>query len=158
MLGVSPLELAMIVVIGLVIFGPDRLPKYAADAAKFVRDLRRMASAARQDLTQALGDEMPDLDLGDLNPSSFLKGNVLNLLDEATAPPSGNGSSGNGSSNGGSSNGRTRGPRGASGGPVDPVAGTDDASRLDAADASAPQTDPRPTKPAGPRSYDADTT
>jgi sec-independent protein translocase protein TatB len=112
MLGVSPLELAMIAVIGLIIFGPDRLPKYAAEAAKFVRDLRRMASSARQDLTQALGNELPDLDLGDLNPTTFLKGNVLDLLDDATAPASGNGAHG----------GRPRGPRGASGGPPDAVA------------------------------------
>jgi sec-independent protein translocase protein TatB len=152
MLGVSPLELAMIAVIGLIIFGPDRLPKYAADAAKFVRDLRRMASAARQDLTQALGDEMPDLDLGDLNPSSFLKGNVLNLLDEATSPTNGNGS-GNGV------NGARTGPRGASGGPPDAVsAAAGDAADSNPVHPSAPaggrgSGDSRPS-----RGYDADTT
>jgi sec-independent protein translocase protein TatB len=151
MLGVSPLELAMIVVIGLIIFGPDRLPKYAAEAAKFVRDLRRMASSARQDLTAALGNEMPDLDLGDLNPTTFLKGNVLDLLDDTTAPTNGNGSNG----------ARTRGPRGASGGPSEAVSagpGGDDAPDVTSVHPGEPtggagSGDSRPS--AG---YDADTT
>ena len=77
MFGIGTWEFAAILVVGLLIFGPDRLPKMAADSARFVRDLRRMAASARADLTEALGTEMPDLDLGDLNPKSFLKGNVL---------------------------------------------------------------------------------
>lgn len=147
----------MIAVIGLIIFGPDRLPKYAAEAAKFVRDLRRMASSARQDLTQALGTELPDLDLGDLNPSTFLKGNVLDLLDDATSPTNGNGAS---------STGRGRGPRGASGGPPSAGVGTvaatgDDADDASAADADQPGDSARSRGSGESRSrgnYDADTT
>lgn len=152
MFGVGPWELAAIAVVGLVIFGPEKLPKMAADAARLVRDLRRMAASARQDLTEALGTELPDLDLGDLNPRSFLKGNVLDLLDDTDPRPT------NGSGSG------ARGPRGASGGPPNDAlpggrtggfttAGDGDDGR-DATTAD----DATTTPDAGPSSYDADTT
>jgi sec-independent protein translocase protein TatB len=146
MFGVGPWELAAIVVVGLVIFGPERLPKMAADAARFLRDVRRMAAAARQDLTEALGTELPDLDLGDLNPKTFLKGNVLDLLDDEPE------ASGNGSGN---NSGKGRGPRGASGaaanadrpGPNRPrPAGAEPSSEVDGSASDEPS------------NYDADTT
>ena len=36
-------EVLLLAVIGLVVFGPDRLPKAAADAARLLRQLRSMA-------------------------------------------------------------------------------------------------------------------
>ncbi len=148
MFGVGPWELAAIAVVGLVIFGPERLPKMAADAARFVRDLRRMAASARQDLTEALGTELPDLDLGDLNPKTFLKGNVLDLLDDDSGSASGNG---NGST--------VRGPRGASGGP----SSADQPRPTRGRPASSPSTsdnssDGEASSSDHPSSYDADTT
>ena len=54
MLGMSPWELIAIAVIGLLVFGPDKLPKLAADAARLLREIRRMASGAQQDLKDSL--------------------------------------------------------------------------------------------------------
>jgi hypothetical protein len=119
-----------------------------------------MASAARQDLTQALGNEMPDLDLGDLNPTTFLKGNVLDLLDDATSPANGNGSSNQGAV--------PRRPRGASGGPPEGVgSGAAAPSDVDGGDVAADSVDGEETNGPGDAGsgrsrrrggFDADTT
>jgi sec-independent protein translocase protein TatB len=69
-------ELAVLAIVGLVIFGPDRLPKVISDAARAFRELRKMARGAADDLKAELGPEMADLDLASLHPrrlvSSFL--------------------------------------------------------------------------------------
>lgn len=53
-------EIVIIAVVGLLVFGPERLPRAAADAAKWLKQIRVMASGARQDLADSAG-----LDLGD---------------------------------------------------------------------------------------------
>jgi len=69
-------ELALLAIVGLVIFGPDRLPKVISDAARALRELRKMARGAADDIKAELGPEMADLDLASLHPrrlvSSFL--------------------------------------------------------------------------------------
>jgi sec-independent protein translocase protein TatB len=95
--GVGGWEWIAIALIALLIFGPDQLPKLAADAARFLRDVRRIVTNARAELTQAIGTEMPDLNLRDLDPRSFLKDNVLDLLDDTTkqGPTNANGAGSN---------------------------------------------------------------
>ena len=44
MFDVSPLEMLVIAVLALLLLGPDKLPQYAAEAARFIRQLRTMAS------------------------------------------------------------------------------------------------------------------
>lgn len=61
-------ELIVLAIVGLVVLGPDRLPKAAADAAKWMRELRKMARNATQDIKAELGPEMADLDLASLHP------------------------------------------------------------------------------------------
>lgn len=61
-------ELLVLAVVGLVVFGPERLPKAAADAARLVRQLRAMARNAAADLKAELGPEMADVDLASLHP------------------------------------------------------------------------------------------
>lgn len=53
-------EILLIAVIGLLVFGPERLPRAAADAAKWLRQVRTMATSARQDLADSAG-----IDLGE---------------------------------------------------------------------------------------------
>jgi sec-independent protein translocase protein TatB len=76
-------ELILLAVVGLVVFGPDRLPKAAADAVRAVRQLRTLARGAAADLKAELGPEMADLDLASLHPRRF----VASVLDD-DAPPS----------------------------------------------------------------------
>ena len=66
MFGIGWPELLVIMAIGLIVVGPERLPKYAEDAARLLRQLRRLAEDASVDLKAELGPEMADLNLSDL--------------------------------------------------------------------------------------------
>src|SRR3954454_12064809 len=70
-------ELVLLGVVGLIIFGPDRLPKVASDAVRMLRELRTMARGAAADLKAELGPEMADLDLASLHPRRIV-GSILN--------------------------------------------------------------------------------
>jgi sec-independent protein translocase protein TatB len=65
-------ELIVLAVIGLIVLGPERLPKAAADAARMLRQLRAMARDATADLKAELGPEMADLDLASLHPRTMV--------------------------------------------------------------------------------------
>jgi sec-independent protein translocase protein TatB len=77
-------KIAVLLVLAIVIFGPDQLPKVAAQAGRTLRELRRLAEGARQDLTEGLGPEFAEFDLADLNPRTFVR---KHLLDEFEADP-----------------------------------------------------------------------
>jgi sec-independent protein translocase protein TatB len=77
-------ELVVLAVLGLLIFGPDRLPKVASDAVRMLRELRTMARGAAADLKAELGPEMADLDLASLLPRRIV-GSIL--TDDADQVP-----------------------------------------------------------------------
>jgi len=66
------MELIVIAIVGLIVLGPDRLPKAASDAAKMLRQLRAMARNATADIKAELGPEMADLDLASLHPRRIM--------------------------------------------------------------------------------------
>ena len=79
-------EVFVILVVALFVFGPDRLPTMAKQAASFVRDLRTMVANARRDLSSSVSDlgiDEEDLrTLSDLrNPRSFVRKKVLDGVD-----------------------------------------------------------------------------
>ncbi len=81
-------EILVIAVIALVIFGPDRLPKAAADAARLLKQVRGMAANARRDLADSAGLDLTDTidtvkSLGDLHPRRIAR----QLLDDEQSPP-----------------------------------------------------------------------
>jgi sec-independent protein translocase protein TatB len=84
-------EIIVIVVIALLVFGPDRLPKVAADAARMLRQVRVMAASARKDLVDAAGleddGEMAQVvrDIKDLDPRRAVQGVLTD--DPAPAGP-----------------------------------------------------------------------
>ena len=65
-------KLLILAVIALVIFGPNELPKIAAQAGRALRDLRKIAEGAKNDLREGLGPEFSDFDIEDLNPKRFV--------------------------------------------------------------------------------------
>ncbi|MFD0582694.1 Sec-independent protein translocase subunit TatB [Dactylosporangium darangshiense] len=73
-------EFIVIILVGLFIFGPDRLPKAISDGVKMLRQLRQMARNATGDLSKELGT---DIQLEDLHPKTFLRKHLLSEEDEA---------------------------------------------------------------------------
>jgi len=81
---VFDLSLTKIMVLGvlaLIIFGPEQLPKLAAQAGRALRDLRRIAENAKADLQEGLGPEFQDFDINDLNPRSFVRKHLWEEFD-----------------------------------------------------------------------------
>src|SRR3712207_7174180 len=73
-------ELIVLVLVGLFIFGPDKLPKAISDGLRMLRQLREMARNATGDLSRELGT---DIQLEDLHPKTFLRKHLLSEEDEA---------------------------------------------------------------------------
>lgn len=69
----GPFEIAVLVIVGMVVFGPERLPELAKDAARMIKTLRELAQGARTQLRDELGPELADLDLRSLNPRVALQ-------------------------------------------------------------------------------------
>lgn len=68
-------EIIVLAALALLVFGPDHLPKAAAQAGRFVRDLRTMAASARKELSDSadLDGISADLkSLADLHPKRIL--------------------------------------------------------------------------------------
>jgi sec-independent protein translocase protein TatB len=80
--GINAWEIMAIAVLALLIFGPDRLPGLAADAVRLLREVRKMATGAKQDLRDSLGPEMGDLSISDLDPRSFVKRNLFDPIND----------------------------------------------------------------------------
>ena len=83
-------EIAVIAVIGLLVFGPERLPRAAADAAKWLRQIRGMATGARQELADSAGLDLTDAvdsvkELRDLHPRK-LAASLLEDPDDDDSP------------------------------------------------------------------------
>lgn len=79
-------EVLALGVIGLLVLGPEKLPKFAADAARMLRQVRRMASTAREDVRRELGPELQGISLEDLNPRTALRKHVLDDLNGDANP------------------------------------------------------------------------
>ena len=73
-------KLLVLAVISLVIFGPHELPKIASQAGRALRDLRRIAESAKNDLREGLGPEFADFEIEDLNPKRFVQTHLLGDL------------------------------------------------------------------------------
>lgn len=74
-------KILVLAVIAIVIFGPDKLPKMAAQAGRALRELRRMADGATRDLREGLGPEFSDFDVRDLHPGNFVRKHLFEDLE-----------------------------------------------------------------------------
>ena len=80
-LDLSMTKLLILGVLAMLIFGPEKLPQLARDAGRMVRQFRGMAQQARSELRSELGDVVPDFDIKDLNPRTFVR---KHLFDDET--------------------------------------------------------------------------
>jgi sec-independent protein translocase protein TatB len=65
-------KLLVLMAIALVIFGPNELPAIASQAGRTLRDLRKIAESAKDDLREGLGPEFAGFEIEDLNPRRFV--------------------------------------------------------------------------------------
>jgi sec-independent protein translocase protein TatB len=79
-------KLLILAVIALVIFGPNELPKMASHVGRALRDLRRVAEGAKNDLREGLGPEFADFEIEDLNPKRFVQKHFLDDLNGDAVP------------------------------------------------------------------------
>jgi sec-independent protein translocase protein TatB len=75
-------ELMALAVVALLVLGPEKLPRYAADAARFLRQVRNLANDARSEVTKELGPELDGLNLREMNPRALLRKHLLDGLDD----------------------------------------------------------------------------
>ncbi|MEV6182139.1 sec-independent translocase [Streptomyces sp. NPDC052015] len=75
---IGALELVTIVVLAVLVFGPDKLPKVIQDVMRTVRKIREFSESAKQDIRQELGPEFKDFEFEDLNPKTFIRKQLEN--------------------------------------------------------------------------------
>jgi sec-independent protein translocase protein TatB len=91
MFNIGPWELLVLAFVGVIVLGPERLPGLARDAANVLRQLRDMATGARNQLKNELGPEFSDVDLQALrdlralNPRTAISRALLGDDDDVAA-------------------------------------------------------------------------
>ena len=63
MFGMGWPEIAVILIVGMLLFGPDKLPGMARQAGRFLRTVRQMAENAKNDLGREMGTDLSGVDL-----------------------------------------------------------------------------------------------
>lgn len=97
-------EILVLIVAGLFILGPDRLPEGAAWLGRTIRQVKEYATGAREQLRSELGPEFDDLrkpledlrGIRDFNPRTAVTKHLLDGENPLNPPLNGNGN-GNGS-------------------------------------------------------------
>lgn len=78
-------EFLILLVLAIVLFGPEKLPELIRKAARLLRYVRTMAGSAQQQLGRELGPDFENLDFRDLNPKAFVTKHLLEGVDPIVA-------------------------------------------------------------------------
>ena len=71
MFDINGWEFIVVLVVALLVIGPERLPEYSAKLAKLVRQLRGMADTAKVQLREQMGPEFDDVDWKSYDPRQY---------------------------------------------------------------------------------------
>jgi sec-independent protein translocase protein TatB len=85
--GVGLPELAVIALVAVLVFGPDRVPELARQAGQLVRKAKKFADAARDELREELGPEYADLELSDLDPRTIVRKHIIEAMNDDDDEP-----------------------------------------------------------------------
>jgi sec-independent protein translocase protein TatB len=68
-------EMIVIVIVAVVVFGPERLPDFARQLGRLVRTVRQMADNAKADLQREMGEDYTTLrdEIRGLDPREMMK-------------------------------------------------------------------------------------
>jgi sec-independent protein translocase protein TatB len=83
MFGVGIPEIMVIAFVAVLVFGPDKLPEFARQAARLVKTMRTFAHQARDELREELGPEYADLNLRDLDPRAIVRKHIVEAMNDA---------------------------------------------------------------------------
>ena len=82
MFGIGVAEFMVIGLVALLVFGPDRLPDFARQAGRMVRQVREFTKHARDDIRAELGPEYADFELTDLDPRRAIRKHILEAWED----------------------------------------------------------------------------
>lgn len=71
MFGINGGELLLLLVVAVVVVGPERLPRYAEQLGAWVRTARRFALTAKDRVAEELGEDVGDVDWAALDPRRY---------------------------------------------------------------------------------------
>ena len=80
-------EILVLALAALFIFGPERLPTLAKDAATGLKRVRTAITGIREQVNESLGDDLPelrDLDLRKYDPKTFIRSQLFEDDDTQT--------------------------------------------------------------------------
>lgn len=69
--GINGSEFLVIILVAVIVVGPQRLPEYTRKLTQMVRQLRVFLDNARSQIAEEVGPEMADLDLSSLDPRQY---------------------------------------------------------------------------------------
>ncbi len=82
MFGIGMGEFLGLVILGLFLVGPDKLPEAAKDFARFIHKVRNFTTYASRELKENLGPGFEDLQVSDLSPKKLAQKVLGNALDD----------------------------------------------------------------------------
>jgi sec-independent protein translocase protein TatB len=88
--GINGPEFLLLLIIGVLVIGPSRLPEYTQILANLVKEVRRMASGAREQIKDEVGIDIDEVDWKKYDPRQYDPRRIIKeaLLDDDTKPVS----------------------------------------------------------------------
>lgn len=71
MFGINTPELLLILLLAVLVIGPTRLPGYVDKLKNLIREVRKMASGARETIKEEAGVDIDDIDWKKLDPRQY---------------------------------------------------------------------------------------
>lgn len=71
MFNINGSEMVIVIVIAILVLGPNKLPYYAKQLRNLVRNAKKMADNATQQVKDELGDDFKDVDWAKLDPRQY---------------------------------------------------------------------------------------
>lgn len=88
MFGINGAEFVVLLIVAVVVIGPERLPRYAEQLVAFVRSARGYLRDAKSRVDAELGEELSDVDWAKLDPRQYDPRRIVReaLLDDDPLP------------------------------------------------------------------------
>ncbi|MFI5084945.1 MAG: twin-arginine translocase TatA/TatE family subunit [Actinomycetales bacterium] len=89
MLGINGGELIIIAIVAVLVIGPTRLPEYAEKLRNLIREVRRMATGAKETIKEESGVDLDSVDWKKLDPRQYDPRRIIReaLLDDDVPAP-----------------------------------------------------------------------